>query len=64
MKITPNQDFKHKGESYKKGKEYDVAPEDAHYFTGAGWAGEAPKGKKAQSLEIDSGTIGHKSEVK
>jgi hypothetical protein len=40
MKIVPNQKFKHDGQTYEEGQEYDVSSELAFYFTNVGWVGD------------------------
>lgn len=63
-KITPNQNFKHKGQQFEKDKEYDVSIEDYGYFKGVGWAGERVEaGPQEQTLEIHDSMLGHASEV-
>lgn len=39
MKITPNQKFRHDGQTYEEGQEYDVSSELASYFENVGWVG-------------------------
>jgi hypothetical protein len=40
MKIVPNQKFKHDGQTYEEGQEYDVADELGAYFNNVGWVGD------------------------
>jgi hypothetical protein len=40
MKIVPNQKFKHDGQTYEEGQEYDVADELGSYFNNVGWVGD------------------------
>lgn len=61
-KIVPNQTFKHEGEVYVEGEEYDVSEEDAEYFIEAGWVGERAE-QSSHFLEVHNGVIGHNSEV-
>jgi hypothetical protein len=40
MKIVPNQRFRHDGQTYEAGQEYDVADELGAYFNNVGWVGD------------------------
>ena len=65
--ITPNQDFKHGRETYKKGKPYQVSEGEAYYFQQCGWLSDSPakkSGKKSTTLEIHDTEHGHEAEVK
>ena len=61
-KVTPNQDFLHKGERLKKGKEYTVSDGEAYYFAMNGWLeGTDVAGLPEDvTLAIDNSKIGHK----
>jgi hypothetical protein len=39
MKITPNQRFRHDGQTYEEGQEYDVPDGLGQYFENVGWVG-------------------------
>ena len=40
MKIIPNQRFRHDGQTYEEGQEYDVPDELGQYFDNVGWVGD------------------------
>lgn len=40
MKIVPNQRFRHDGQTYEEGQEYDVPDDLGHYFKNVGWVGQ------------------------
>lgn len=57
MKITPNQKFRHDGQTYEAGQEYDVDAALAFYFTNVGWVGDDKElaNKKHGTRAADSG---------
>lgn len=61
--IKPNQDFKHDKKTYKKGRKYEVSPEDAEYFQECGWVGERLETGKTHLLDVQDMQLGHSSEV-
>lgn len=63
MTIKPNQDFRHEGKSYKKGRKYEVSDENGKYFQSCGWVGEQPETGKEHSLDVHDVMLGHSSEV-
>lgn len=65
MQIIPNQRFRHDGQTYEEGQEYDVSDELGNYFTNVGWVGEDREiaNRKHGTLAIDSGLTTHQSEV-
>lgn len=65
MNIIPNQRFRHDGQTYEEGQEYDVSDELANYFTNVGWVGADMElaNRKHGSLSVDSGLIIQESEV-
>jgi hypothetical protein len=66
MQIIPNQKFRHDGQTYEEGQEYDVSDELGQYFQNVGWVGDDPQlaNRKHGTLSSDSGWTGHESEVK
>lgn len=63
--ITPNQTFKHDGQTYESGESYEVESELAFYFKMNGWVGEKqPPSGEAVTLEVHDSDHGHVSEVK
>jgi len=63
MQITPNQDFKHQGQTYAKGQEYEVPNADAEHFELCGWVGDALNAEAVHTLEVQNVQLGHESEV-
>lgn len=68
MKIIPNQKFRHDGQTYEEGQEYDVSSELAFYFTNVGWVGDDKERANANhnTRAVDHGLIipGSGAEVK
>jgi len=62
MKIIPNQDFKHGGQAFVEGEEYEVSDEEAEYFEACGWVGERTAGESV-TLDVQDMMLGHSSEV-
>ena len=59
MKIIPNQKFRHDGQTYEEGQEYDVPSALAFYFSNVGWVGEDKElaNKKHGTRAVDSGLV-------
>lgn len=66
MKIIPNQRFRHDGQTYEEGQEYDVDGALAFYFTNVGWVGDDKElaHKNHNSRATDLGMPRHELEVK
>ena len=64
VQITATQKFLHERGRYAKGRTYDVAPELAAYFVGAGWATSDDVPESAlttipPTLDVHSSDHGH-----
>lgn len=62
--IIPNQDFKHEGKTYEKGKRYEVSDGEGYYFARSGWVGSGRVDNGPVMLEVHDGEHGHEAEVK
>jgi hypothetical protein len=68
MKITPNQRFRHDGQTYEEGQEYDVSNELGQYFKNVGWVGAdkelANKNHNMRAADLGLPVKEERSEVK
>lgn len=65
MKIIPNQKFRHDGQTYEEGQNYDVPDELGQYFKNVGWVGKNKElaNKKHGTRAVDSGLVINESET-